>query len=414
MTGVSRSVKPLLDGCLVAGARAQPWDYRDAETQALTHNIHRYSGKFIPQIAARAISLLTAPGELVLDPYCGSGTTLLEAVLLGRRGIGFDLSPLAVLIARTKVTPVSANDLGKLRQELVQSLELLPIPAGMPLSRSSQKELRIKSEARKDPRVSDAWFRKWFRPDILEELVAIDQAIQKIMDARARGVAWVAFSNILRRSSNAHSGYPNVMFHKDVPQRSLPLNPFFKELDRISEMVASLERTKAQWQDASVELGNAASLPREDCSVDAIVSHPPYIGSIPYAEYGVLSLKWLGVDPKELDRQLTGGRRQAPDVVERFQEDYSRMLHETARVLRPGRHAFFMVGNPIVRGKTVDLAALTIELANKAGFRLVVREFRKGVNRRANKMGAEQLLFFQKRAGSVRSSSPINSGQRRN
>ncbi|HXW93111.1 MAG TPA: class I SAM-dependent methyltransferase [Terriglobales bacterium] len=404
MSRVSHSVKPFLDEdrCLVAGVRAQAWDYTDAETQRLTHNIHRYSGKFIPQIAARAISLLTAPGELVLDPYCGSGTTLLEALLLGRRALGFDLSPLAVLIARTKVTPVSTHDLDQLRQELVQSLAPLRIRADLPPCRSSQKQLTMKSHVRKDPRVSDGWFRKWFRPDILEELVAIDQAIQKITDARTRRVAGVALSNILRRSSNAHSGYPNVMFHKDVPRRSLPLNPFFHELDRICDMVASLETAKAQWQDARVELGNAASLPLEDGSVDAIVSHPPYIGSIPYAEYGVLSLKWLGVDPKELDRKLTGGRRQARDVVERFQKDYSRTLHETARVLRPGRHAFFMVGNPIVHGTTVDLAALTIDLANQAGFRLVVREFRKGVNRRANKMGAEQLLFFQKQAESVR------------
>ena len=55
----------------------ESWEYTDADTQHLTHNIHRYSGKFIPQIAARAISLLTQPDELVLDPYCGSGTTLL-------------------------------------------------------------------------------------------------------------------------------------------------------------------------------------------------------------------------------------------------------------------------------------------------------------------------------------------------
>ena len=84
----------------------QPWDYTDANTQFLTHNIHRYSGKFIPQIAARAISLLTQPGDLVVDPYCGSGTTLLESALLGRRAVGVDLNPLAVLITRVKTTPI--------------------------------------------------------------------------------------------------------------------------------------------------------------------------------------------------------------------------------------------------------------------------------------------------------------------
>ena len=86
---------------------SQSWEYADADTQQLTHNIHRYSGKFIPQIAARAISLLTQPGELVVDPYCGSGTTLLESALLARRAVGVDLNPLAVLIARVKNNPDS-------------------------------------------------------------------------------------------------------------------------------------------------------------------------------------------------------------------------------------------------------------------------------------------------------------------
>src|SRR5580658_9993158 len=99
------------DSQLTAKVLNDSWEYSEAETQLFTHNIHRYSGKFIPQIASRAISLLTSPGEFVVDPYCGSGTTLLESVLLGRRALGIDLSPLAVLIARTKVTPVPVKDI---------------------------------------------------------------------------------------------------------------------------------------------------------------------------------------------------------------------------------------------------------------------------------------------------------------
>jgi hypothetical protein len=188
------------------------------------------------------------------------------------------------------------------------------------------------------------------------------------------------------------------MFDRNAPKRTNPARSFLTALERVCQMVASLEETDVRWGDVHVEHGTAAALRLDDNSVDAIVSHPPYIGSIPYAEYGALSLKWLGLDPKALDRTLTGGRRQSPDVVDRFREDYGRMLLEAARVLRPGRYAFLMVGNPVVRGATVDLAAMTIELAHRAGLRLVVQAERKGVNRRANKMGAEHLLFFRKPA----------------
>jgi len=73
------------------------------------------------------------------------------------------------------------------------------------------------------------------------------------------------------------------------------------------------------------------------------------------------------------------------------------MLKETHRVLKPGRHAFVMVGNPVVRGELIDLAEMTIDLAGRHGLQLMVRTERKGINRRANKMGAEHLLFFRKR-----------------
>ena len=83
-------------------------------------------------------------------------------------------------------------------------------------------------------------------------------------------------------------------------------------------MVASLSSVNASWSDVHVVRGNATALPMANDSVDAVISHPPYVGSIPYAEYGALSLRWLGFDPKQLDRQLTGGRRQSREVVERF------------------------------------------------------------------------------------------------
>lgn len=389
---------PRSEADLTAAVASESWEYADADTQHLTHNIHRYSGKFIPQIARRSISLLTLPGDLVLDPYCGSGTTLVESALLGRRAHGVDLNPLAVLIARAKVTAVPAADLESLREELAQALAPLESIEDLPLFRAPTSATVPPPDVHIDPRMIDEWFRKWFQPKILEDLVAIDNAIGRIRGAARQVVARVAFSDILRKSSNAHSAYPNVMFDKNAQERARPARPFLTALASVCEMVASLEETDARWDDVRVERGSAVELQLEDCSVDAIVSHPPYIGSIPYAEYGVLSLKWLGVDPKELDRQLTGGNRHSPHVIERFRIGYGRMLHEASRVLRPGRYAFLMVGNPVVRGESIDLAAMTLDLTRPTGLQLVVRTERRGVNRRANKMGREQLLFFRKPA----------------
>jgi hypothetical protein len=109
-----------------------------------------------------------------------------------------------------------------------------------------------------------------------------------------------------------------------------------------------------------------------------------------------LSLKWLGEDPKALDRDLTGGRRQSSDVVQRFEQDYAQMLRESHRILKPGRHLFVMIGSPVVKGKVVDLPELSLKLAAQVGFEKAAIAIRRGVNRRANKMGEESLLFLEK------------------
>jgi DNA modification methylase len=82
---------------------------RDRVTGA-PHDFYRYPARFSPVFAREAIKTFTKPGELVLDPFCGGGTTLVEAISLGRRAAGMDVSSLAAFLARTKMTAVSVHD----------------------------------------------------------------------------------------------------------------------------------------------------------------------------------------------------------------------------------------------------------------------------------------------------------------
>jgi DNA modification methylase len=87
------------------------WEYADADTQYSLHGIHPWPARMIPQIAHRLIDTRSDSGGTVLDPFCGSGGVLTEAMLLGRNGIGCDINPLAALIARVKTTPIDPTDL---------------------------------------------------------------------------------------------------------------------------------------------------------------------------------------------------------------------------------------------------------------------------------------------------------------
>lgn len=371
------------------------WEFTNQDTQYLTHNIHRYSGKFIPQIANNAIKLLSVPGDTILDPYLGSGTTALEAIRLRRNSIGVDLNPLAILIAKVKILNLPIAELTQFESDLLSSLAFLQ-EEGTGLFEPKYKRTILNPEL--SPRYSDSWNKKWYQDHVLRQLIQIYDVIENVDDENLRNIAKVAFSDILRKSSNASSRYPNVMYDKNHKVKPLPLHAFKESfmavINQLKQLSQALEGEKIN---SSIMLENNTSLSIGDESIDAVVTHPPYIAAVPYAEYGSLSLEWFGYSSKELDNELTGGKRHRKDVVSRFTDDYKKFMKEVHRVLKEGHYAFFMVGNPTAHGQIIELNRITQDLAEQVGFQHLTTVTRHGVNRRGNKMGEEYLEFFKKR-----------------
>lgn len=388
----------MTDNKLIKNIQAIDWEFTDSDTQYLTHNIHRYSGKFIPQIAGKAIELLTNPHDTILDSYMGSGTTLLEAALRERNSIGVDLNPLAVLISKVKTTVVNQEDLSELYKLLIPFVSRMASDGQISLLEEYfDEELCNTMFESNEWRLVDQWNQKWYQEDVLYQLTRIYSAIEVIRSETARNIALVAFSDILRKSSNASSKYPNVMFDKNAPKKPLPAKAFIDSINHVMSCVIEMSN-ECKNIDVSTEifLHNNLELPIESTSIDAIISHPPYIAAVPYAEYGSLSLEWLGHNCKALDGELTGGKRHSKKVVSRFLEDYERYFTESYRVLKKGHYMFLMVGNPVSRGQKIELDVMTTEYAVKAGFYHVATAIRHGKNRRGNKMGDEYLLFYRK------------------
>lgn len=393
-------------GDLQAEVSSLDWDLASADTQYLTHSIHRYSGKFIPQIARQAIELVTEPLDIVLDPYGGSGTTALEAWLIGRRCISTDINPIAGLISKVKTTPIPKPLITDYVKAIERSCRLwqAALHASEALLNSQlamfgndvggeKSDIELATD---DYRMSDPWYQKWYTDPVRLQLILIHNMLKGGDCVSLRNLGLLAFSDVLRRTSNANSSYPNVMFDRGRSNFAPAIPLFLERLREVAGMVARLEEVSSSAPTPLVALADATLLPVPSETVDAVITHPPYIASIPYAEYGVLSLTWLGHDAIDLNRRLTGGRRQSSDVVARFERGFNRMIAESFRVLKPGRHLFMLVGSPTVRGQLVDLADLACRSARIAGFERSAIQHRNGVNRRANKMGHETILFFQK------------------
>ncbi|RLE79482.1 MAG: hypothetical protein DRJ51_07695 [Thermoprotei archaeon] len=105
------------------GSMGEDWRFAGADTQYLTHGLHPYPARMIPQIARRLIERYSERKDVILDPFCGSGGVLVESMLLGRNSIGIDINPLALIIAKAKTTPLEPSELERLWLELREAIE---------------------------------------------------------------------------------------------------------------------------------------------------------------------------------------------------------------------------------------------------------------------------------------------------
>ena len=92
----------------------ESWDFRESDTKEYTHCFHTYPAMMIPQIARKLLKKYGTEGGWILDPYCGTGTSLVEASLFGMHSVGCDINPLVRLIATAKSTPVCLSVLTEL------------------------------------------------------------------------------------------------------------------------------------------------------------------------------------------------------------------------------------------------------------------------------------------------------------
>ena len=188
------------------------WDFSSANTTYLTHNLHPYPAKFIPQIPRALIQELSSAGETVADIFCGSGTTLLEALSLKRRAIGIDASPLAVLISKAKTTPLSDADFEELTDHHRDCGRLLA-KAALPTGNMLWEERPFQSDGwRPSPEVCDFWF----VPHVVEELAELLVMLGRVQSKAVQMLCKVVFSAIIVRASKQDSDTRYVRREKDV------------------------------------------------------------------------------------------------------------------------------------------------------------------------------------------------------
>jgi hypothetical protein len=379
------------------------WESKDASTRYLTHSYHSYSAKYIPQIPHYLISNLTKRNDLVLDNFVGSGTTLVECKVLGRHAIGIDINPLACLVAKVKTTNIHKPDLEKILSISMSIKEdILKLRASRRYTNNNTSTFdlqdlgSINNNNHLLANIPNHNILKWFNKNVIYELLTIKLKIDPLEENHIRDFLLVAFSSILRSSSNATSGFGNLMINKQPPKKS---NIFEKFNRVVNIMVAKMEEfNQVTENNSNIKIFNHDTRSLRfiaDDTISFICTHPPYMASVPFAEYQKLSLWWLGFSQQELENNLIGGRRARSDTPERFFQDIFMTLTEMKRVLQEKKYCCITIGNPVYNNREWQLNELIKKNASDVGFTLVKEIARMKYRLTMGKMKQEFILIFR-------------------
>lgn len=339
------------------------WAFEQEETGFLAHDIHPYPAKFIPQIPGTLIAKLSCRGELVLDPFGGSGTTALEAVRLGRRAVSIDANPLSALIGRTKTAWIDRSaslELQGLHSALASELESLP-------SDPSKLVALHRDHAPTIPNRT-----KWFADSAFGELCLIKSRISQLDSSVARDVSLVALSRIAIKSSFQDSETRYTSSPRTVPVGET-LHRFLKELGAVVRALSEGESATRYGISAFIE-SDIRTLPStvlEDGSVDLVVTSPPYGNATDYHLYHRFRLLWLGFDPVALGKIEIGSHlrhQREGSGFETYFDDLKQAVKTVQRVLRPERYAAFVLGDSVYEGTKYDPAVHLQKEADALGF----------------------------------------------
>lgn len=362
--------------------QAMDWTFGTRSKPPKVESIHPYPAKFIGELPAAFLRALPVPkGTVVFDPFCGSGTTLVEAQRAGYEAVGVDLNPIACLISRVKTAPLNSGF-------LVAARRLLEVA-----------ENDCESRRFEIPNVDH-----WFKTDVQQAVGAIANQL-----AREEFSAWsdslrLCLSSILVRVSNQDSDTRYAAVEKRVSRQDV-FDAFQQASKKLHEALEA--RTWPLKQCAVIESDvlkvQAHQIGRP---VGMVITSPPYPNAYEYWLYHKYRMWWLGFDPLSVKEQEIGARahffKKNHHTAEMFEDQMRETFALVREVLVPGGHLCVVVGRSKIHGKVVDNGTTLYSLAQRMGFKAVakieraINPHRKSFNLSHANIKTESVLILQK------------------
>jgi hypothetical protein len=339
-------------------------DGGDEADRAHVHGFHSYPARMHPAVAAGLVAAFSASGATVLDPFCGSGTVLVEAMIAGRRAVGTDLNPLAVRLAQMKTAPLG----GPVRDEMVTAAREIAAFA------DDRRARRAGATRRYPPEDVAA-----FDPHVLLELDSIRAGVEGLRkDPRVKECLWLVLSAILVKMSRKASDTSSAVAPRRIGA-GFAARLFARKTEELARRLAELEGLlPPDARPAKVALDDATRLRSVGAStVDAVITSPPYAATYDYVAHHALRMRWLGIDPRSMGGELGSRRRYARldprEAREVWSHELGSALRALSRVCRKGARAVLLMADSAVGGEAMRADAMVEGVAPAAGFVLLGR-----------------------------------------
>ncbi len=367
-------------------------DLPERERTKHVHRLHPYLGKFIPQLVEIFLRKYFQPGQTVLDPFCGSGTTLVQANELGIHAVGYDISAFNVLLCRVKL---GDYDLPRARKEVLGILDQVRVATQ---EQSSQLSLwQTAPSIQPVSETDDPYLQEWFAPQSLCELLTYRSLIES---------GEYVYKDLLRiiLSRSARSARLTTHFDLDFPKQPQqepywcykhsrtcqPTTEAFKFLKRYSlDTLRRLEEFSHRRTKAMVVVRHEDSRQADFPPIHGVVTSPPYVGLIDYHEQHAYAYHLLGLTDRREKEIGSAAKGASQSARQQYQEDIAAVFRRAAQTMPSG-------GRMIVVAH--DKADLYPEIANLAGLE-VEAILQRHVNRRTGRRSSqffESVFIWQK------------------
>ena len=322
------------------------------------HGFHSYPARMHPVVAQRAIELLSPLGGAVLDPFCGSGTVLVESRLAARRCVGVDLNPLAVLLSRVKACDAGREQLRTMlavARRVVQHADGRRRERLGATRRCSQEDVEL------------------FDPHVLLELDGLRDGLATVHGEFVRDALALVFSSILGKVSLR----PFDSSSQSVDRRiaaGFAIDLFRRKAEELAHRLEAFQRRLPQHAPpAEARWGDARWIDRDvEGSFHLVLSSPPYAGTYDYVDHHRLRLRWLDLSSEEMERYELGSRRQLSslmwsEAVRCMEDDMTTVLRAARSMLLPKGRVVLLMADSVVGSEPVWAEPLIKRCGERAG-----------------------------------------------